>query len=715
MCVCVYEQVYPIRASTCNLHGKNNKAGFTAIIPHFNIKQYILGQDYSSHGDLWLEAGGISLGPLNVDTAMALPSPEFHIIQDQFLKLHDKHTHRLWFLWPPDLSVMSPKVVGKCGCIGGCKFFGKNRNGPQFFHPSDQDFLDSINAAVFHMITDGVELGYGQSLLHKGQLMFDIQNSAMPATPSKNRMEQKGYLGSKMSMDTPRTSTTLVDDFQRQASLLGFISDHSGSQFSEQRNSEISGSDRTLKDSYITKQKIQGNPDRESGLSFGTNSIPSDYIPEDPMPDAYDTDKYGSTPSDTGITWISGASGSVTSLPEAVQTKSKPFGHERKYSYDAKQGRGHFRKPSENTISSDSYTVGSPTSFSTRDSKSSIPSSSGHSDFKSVSRQSSLTSPVLRRLSSQHSMQHEGSIASTTGSEMFFSAAESLESGSDPNLLGYDGQKKAFSWQMPGGSDRTNAAMMSSSWTDTPSTLRGYGSDITGSPTILQQTVIHHRRQSSTASTDTESVTSFVSAVSSQHTSMQDVRKNPSQPDLFKDQLRFFSPPTYSEAIAGERQTWNPDVQDSSQNHNTDEMEDTDVQYMETPSASNDVDLHGQLNQQITKSPLLMSCYINHLTQLSCYHWAAPPPLPHLVAKPQQLLQDPSSSFHSRISTVMGEHPLAPAWIPQFMYTKDGFGPNVMVDKREPRTPPSLSSPSSGAEWEKPKKVKDAFELQEGQ
>ncbi len=40
-----------MRVSTCNLHGKSTKAGVTAVIPHFNIKQFVLStpldQDYS--------------------------------------------------------------------------------------------------------------------------------------------------------------------------------------------------------------------------------------------------------------------------------------------------------------------------------------------------------------------------------------------------------------------------------------------------------------------------------------------------------------------------------------------------------------------------------------------------------------------------------------------------------------------------------------------
>jgi hypothetical protein len=55
----------------------------------------------SSQSDLWLESGGLTIGPIDAEAAMALPNPDFHKIQDNFLKIHDKKTKRLWFVWPP--------------------------------------------------------------------------------------------------------------------------------------------------------------------------------------------------------------------------------------------------------------------------------------------------------------------------------------------------------------------------------------------------------------------------------------------------------------------------------------------------------------------------------------------------------------------------------------------------------------------------------------
>ena len=656
----------------------------TALIPNLNIKQLLLSspvdQDYSKPADLWLEAGGVSLGPLNVDAAMALPSPEFHPIQDTFLKLHDKKTHRLWFLWPPDLSVMSPRVVGKCGCVGGCRFFGTNRNGPRFFQPDDQDFVDGINTAVFHICTEGQELGYGQSLLQKGQLIFDIQGTSLPVTPSKSKLLDKGRMmasGSRMSVDTPRTSTTLVDDGSslRQSSLLTYITDHSSL-----GADNMSSSEQTLKGSDTNEShsgnRESGSTSGRSGRSGGATSIPSDLLPESPMPDPYDTDHYGSTPSDTAVTWLSGGSGSATSLPDVINQTQKLKGHERKYSYDASKGPTTLPRKSSNT--SDTVPIpSSPLASSQRkDSLGSLPS---YASGGSVSRQSSLTSPVLRRLSSQFSIQNDGSQASMTGSERFFSAPE------DVNELLTSGSEIDASHPLINGLTRQITS------TSSASEYRSFSDVSMGSPgstadQTLCQTVIHNRtkpvqqgRQESTSS-DTESLASFVSAVSSQVGSLHDLHRGHSHLDISRDQIE-----TEIEAETG------------------------DTEGAETPTNShNYVDLHGQINQQITKSPLLMSCYINHLTQLHCSHWSSPPPLPHLIIKPQPSggagsgQQDASSSFHSKISSPgISDHAPTPAWIPHFAYKQQGFGPRLMVAKREPQTPPSLDSPSSVGERNK--------------
>jgi len=66
----------------------------------------------------------------------------------RYLKRHDLSTKRLWFLWG-DALPSAGKTPAKCGCIGGCAFFGSNRNGPLFFKPSRQDAIEGLNIASF--------------------------------------------------------------------------------------------------------------------------------------------------------------------------------------------------------------------------------------------------------------------------------------------------------------------------------------------------------------------------------------------------------------------------------------------------------------------------------------------------------------------------------------------------------------------------------------
>ncbi|KAG4067242.1 hypothetical protein HA402_000233 [Bradysia odoriphaga] len=134
----------------------------------------------------WLEVGCVSLGPIIVESASALPIPEhcLHLVQHKYvdgmtyrfvtfsidfefcsyLKTHDKRAKRLWFLWSVEGT--------RCGCTGGSAFFGSNINGPKFFKPSAQDVQDGVNIARYQIHSHSKEYGFGQSLLHEGQLVF---------------------------------------------------------------------------------------------------------------------------------------------------------------------------------------------------------------------------------------------------------------------------------------------------------------------------------------------------------------------------------------------------------------------------------------------------------------------------------------------------------------------------------------------------------------
>lgn len=127
--------------ASCNLHTLGSKTGMSLIIHKIDISQYVLllpvnklknppGQKESC----WLEAGSFRAGPVISDILLneGLQQPSQ---QREFLKKHDDKSRRLWFLWKNNKSryTLSSDCAKRCGCVGGCNFFGKNVNGPIFF------------------------------------------------------------------------------------------------------------------------------------------------------------------------------------------------------------------------------------------------------------------------------------------------------------------------------------------------------------------------------------------------------------------------------------------------------------------------------------------------------------------------------------------------------------------------------------------------------
>jgi len=660
---------------------------------------------YNCKSDVWVDAGGISFGPVNVDAAMALPGPEFHSLQDKFLKQHDEKTHRLWFLWPKEELPRQVQVHGKCGCVGGCAFFGSNRNGPYVFHPSDNDFKDSVNAAVFHLCPEDVAFGFGQSLLQKDQLIFSA-NSGMATFlmfSGQSRVHRHLYESmtdqqqadlssdahvsstsaniSSTRMDPEKNSKDHIDENEEIAQTeYSFMS---GSTLVANGDLDQLNRQTTSSSSSVRRTSVEnGSPALVS--SDKTDEVPSDYIPDGSIPDAYDTDRYVSTPSDVA-SWPSVASGSSGSLPD-VTASQKDKGHERKLSdppprlqqqQQQQQQQASLQRPNlqrhpfaEASVCDANVISVNNSSESRRSSKNSIPSMEGNSG----SRHSSLTSPVLRRLSSQLSFQREGSILSIagSGSEHFFSAGEDVTSSMQTLHL----SSPFGTLRYPTGS-KPSQAMPSAGGIPIPHHTHSFSpenvsisSSYYGDVDSPHSSMYVHEEQTETekSSLSSQSTSSFVSAVSSQGTSNQSISQIPSSS----------SSPTIN---ADDPEANIPDEFDH-------ELDGDDL-----PMASNYVNLHGQINQPITKSFLLTRCYIKHMTQLECSYWSAPPPLPdHMLlckGKENIAAQSDTKQTATPSSTVTGQME-APAWIPHFCYVNQGFTPELMANKKELKSPPSL-------------------------
>ncbi|CAB4060690.1 unnamed protein product [Lepeophtheirus salmonis] len=149
-------QLCPLRFATCNLHGKQTKEGITTLVKKIHIQQFInsnfpLGRSDTDgkihHPDIWVEAASFKCGPtfIEASTTGHATTPHKNLQEEQhtFLQKHDQLTKRLWFLWNPKLLTHNIESIQlratKCGCVGGCNFFGSNINGPNMFKPSQAD------------------------------------------------------------------------------------------------------------------------------------------------------------------------------------------------------------------------------------------------------------------------------------------------------------------------------------------------------------------------------------------------------------------------------------------------------------------------------------------------------------------------------------------------------------------------------------------------
>ncbi|XP_056616066.1 bridge-like lipid transfer protein family member 1 isoform X1 [Triplophysa dalaica] len=160
-----------LRLATCNLHTAAVGEGISAVLQDVVIAQFIEQQEVVRLGlpppllrrSHWLEAGSVTFNLITADVALAADHPAKYEVQRQFLELHDMKTKRLWFLWPEEKYKRSRN---RCGCLGGCRFFGGSLGGLDFFRLEEN--IPSSSSAFSGVSTES-DMSYGQSILHPGE------------------------------------------------------------------------------------------------------------------------------------------------------------------------------------------------------------------------------------------------------------------------------------------------------------------------------------------------------------------------------------------------------------------------------------------------------------------------------------------------------------------------------------------------------------------
>ncbi|XP_036364401.1 transmembrane protein KIAA1109 homolog isoform X4 [Octopus sinensis] len=588
-------QISPIRFSTCNLHGITTRAGVTGFVEQITLTQYISTapmRQSNGQPEVWLECGQVSFGPINIEAAMALPNLEFHKIQDDFLKSHDRKTRRLWFLWRSEVPNVTFVIGRKCGCLGGCKFFGNNKNGLGFFHPKKFSSGNS-NAAVFQIFPKDADPGFGQSLLCRNKLMFETNNSKVPGSPEtyKGLIFTRGYMSTFGSPDTPTTNVTLVDSLQKQMSVAGEQpqekqADDSGDEDDDTSHSSSTVTSNTHGPTSKTSADVSKNIDEQDK----SLSITSDgFSLADPVSlnSLTEETEFGSCSSGPVCSGDYARHGSLASSNGSV------------YSYPSSPSSG-FARLHSMTQSSTSAKTGSPT------------------------RRYPWSSPETGR---SRCTSGEYYTMTSMESDRYFTADDD-GTMSETELQRFFYRKPVFQDVKLFG--QNSGTVTNEKPAENQKRDRSRSFDVNGTTSRSKK-----RPKSTHSSTSSSSTLSFMSAISSP----DDITSNIVLEDLSM------------------------------------------------------VDLHGQMNQPITKSPVLMSCYLNHLTHMHCTDWAAPSPFATTHTKSASfkgLKQDTSFFSHSSLTYAPCRFYPKQSWVPHFSKVKQGFSVSMMKPRDEidvPQTP----------------------------
>ncbi|XP_043249927.1 transmembrane protein KIAA1109 isoform X1 [Colletes gigas] len=570
----VHLWISPIRVSTCNLHGQQVKSGVTGVLPRILIRQFVSVADHfantsntnttgsgRSHNnassrdgsDIWLEVGSVALGPVILEAAISLPTPEhnLHLVQNKYLKLHDEATKRLWFLWPQESGIKPTK----CGCIGGCAFFGNNRNGPRFFKPNYHDFQDGINVAAYRINESGKEKGFGQSILHDGQLVFhtspyNLQDVSLQDHPVKGKLTttQDGSHTSKKGVERPRSVTDHNKDSGIEENSSKKLITASASPFA------CSG-ERKLLGRRFSYTSMRGNSVKDVPYSRLVDASPVAQLPQ-----KLDSDSKLHTE----------RSKSILNVPE-IEAAPKSSVSDSKLAVDyfnASDGEPfESNSPQSLPIVSTETNLSDSMQTSTKTIDGITISDSRHSLYIKSESDEKLKKEVQRTIS----------MSSENHSEAFYSADEDTSHG----LSG----------------SRTSSLRQS----------------IVGSGSVLARNDSMKKKFSSDLSIVESSANVNAPVSEKAHT----LERTKPQTISTKRSPRVNRNTSFQNDIDSNE---NGGLRDSSDSHSV-----SSTSFISAVSSQEDVtlvNLHMQVNKPIVDSPLLLSSYVSHLTQVRCSNWS---------------------------------------------------------------------------------------------
>ncbi|XP_075785952.1 bridge-like lipid transfer protein family member 1 isoform X10 [Pelodiscus sinensis] len=401
-----------VRVANCNLHNQFVGEGISAAIQDLQLRQYIEQANNCRVGlqpsilrrAYWLEAGSLSLGLITADIALAVDHHSKHEVQRHFLEIHDSRIKRLWFLWPDD-NVKNKRSKNKCGCLGGCRFFGGTVTGLDFFKLEE---MTPSSSSAFSSTSAESDMFYGQSLLQPGEWI--ITKEIPKIIDSKtNGVKRKDWDCKSVGIDIERKAQHL--------SLQVPLRSHSSSSSSEENSS-----------SSAALPLLAGEKESPS-------SVTEDHIGQKEfLCGAKREDGHGSTPAD-----VSGSS------------PVSPNNQERSV------GQSPLRSPLKRQASVCSTRLGSTKSLTAAFYGDKQPVAVGVQFSSDVSRsdENVLDSPKQRRSfgsfpytpsadsNSFHQYRSMDSSMSMADSEAYFSAAEEFEPvSSDEGPGTYPGRKK---------------------------------------------------------------------------------------------------------------------------------------------------------------------------------------------------------------------------------------------------------------------------------